>query len=127
MCGRRLKAGWLLLVLSLSASWPLYSVDVGEKLYQITESELTELETILTTQARTISELQSVLMQQEMTIDELQSLHETQATRLRQLSISFDEYVNAERRNRLRLGISVGAVTLGVGFVGGLIVGIIGG
>ena len=127
MCGVKSKACWLLLVVFLLSSLPLYSVDVGEKLYQITESELTELETILTRQALTINQLSMRLGEQQTEITNLSETLNRQQTTIERQRTSFDEYVNAEGRSRIRLGVGAGAAGLGVGVVIGVVMMVLGG
>ena len=102
-------------------------VDTGEKLYQITEGELIALEQILSRQAQTINELSITLDRQAQTITTLENTLTQQRQTIETLSTSFDEYAREERRARIRLGVSVGAASLGVGIIGGFLLAIIGG
>jgi len=110
MCGIKSKAGWAISVLLLALSSPIYS----DADYEITEAELTELETILTEQSETIEQqrmrlmtLSTTIEKQQQTIDELQK--------------SFGEYESAEMARQLRtatisfsVGVGVGAVVLAI-------------
>ena len=106
-------------------SVPLYSEDV----YEITESELTELELILTEQRTTIDEQAETLTTLYETIDRqanslttLQATIETQGRTMSELQTSFDAYEIEARRRTFKVGIVSFAVGGIVGIIGGLIV-----
>jgi uncharacterized coiled-coil protein SlyX len=84
--GRSSATFWLSLVL-LSFSSGSLSAD-EPRWFQISETELTELETILTRQAETIA-------RQETTLTRLSETIDRQATTINALSISFAEYESA--------------------------------
>ncbi len=113
--GRVVLAAGLLLLLSGYGGY-------SQNYYQITEAELTELETTLTRQADTIESLQTQLTRQSETldrlsgtIDEQQSLLSAQWTTIDELRESFSEYEREASRATIRAG--------GIGFaVGGLTV-----
>lgn len=123
MCGIKSKRGWLFLVGLLLLSQACYSADVqrGGKLYQITESELTELEQILTQQAQTIVELSTTLDRQAQTITNLENTLTQQQQTIETLSTSFDEYESAVQSQR----ITRAARNVGLGLTMGIIIGII--
>jgi len=106
------------LSLSLLALSPI-SV-FAEAVYEITESELTELETKLTEQATTIETLQTTLSRQRTTIERLSGTLERQASTIAQLSTSFDEYADAARASEIRTALIAGAIGIGVGAAGAI-------
>ena len=122
MCGRRYVTRSLSLALLLSLSLPLYS---DEAVYEITESELTELETTLTRQAETIetqretlTRLQSTISEQQTTLTRLSTIIETQHETIAQLSTSFDEYASAARASEIRTALIAGGIGVGIGAAG---------
>lgn len=123
MCGIRSDRTWLALVLvllplSLSFSDEIWPSE--EPTYTITESELQELETILSRQAMTINALRISL---QTSGERIQTLHDTlhrQQTTIDALRISFDEYESATQTRLWRTS----AISVVVGIVGGLLVGI---
>lgn len=121
MCGAKLKVGSLLLALLLLLSPVIYSVDIypDERMFQVPESELQELEMIFEAQQETIARLQTVLMTQHETIGGLQNTLMKQQTTISRLETSFDEYASVVRRQRMRDVIFSGAVgfTIGVAAV----------
>ena len=119
MCGRNLKAFCLGSALLLLLSPVIYSVDIypGEKMFQIPESELEELEKIFEAQQETIVQLQTTLRQQHETIGGLQNTLIRQQTTISRLETSFDEYESAVRRQRIRTMIFSGAVGFAIGAI----------
>jgi chromosome segregation ATPase len=112
----------------LLLSLPLYSQDAGsEDTYEITEAELTELETILSEQATTIetqretlTELQQTIRNQRDTLTTLSTTIETQQTTISALEQSFSEYEREARRVMIRntaIGFTIG-VGAGAGIAG---------
>ncbi|MCH8517482.1 MAG: hypothetical protein LAT68_14245 [Cyclobacteriaceae bacterium] len=105
------------MALLLSLSVPLYS----EAVYEITESELTELETTLTEQRTTIARLQTTLDEQHATLSRLsttierqQSLLSQQWTAIDELRTSFEEYESAARWSAIRAGVIGAGVGAGL-------------
>jgi septal ring factor EnvC (AmiA/AmiB activator) len=134
MCGIKSKRGLLLSAVVLLLSSPLYSEDV----YEITESELTELEQILTEQEATIAEqatslteLQQTIARQATSLETLSATIATQrdtltmlsgtidgqATTIDALRTSYAASVNAGRRAVFR----VGAISFVVGIPTGAV------
>jgi chromosome segregation ATPase len=115
---------WRLLVTSsllFCLSSPLFS-DVT---YQITEAELSELETILERQAATIERQEKTLIQlgdtisrQDATLSLLSTTIERQRTTINALETSFNEYAIATRRRIW----TTAAISVGVGFIVGVVV-----
>lgn len=105
ICGKRLK---IFLVLSVLFFLPLLASYSGE-VYEITEEELTRLETTLTEQRKTLQEQAETLKAQERTMQRLNSRIETQQTIITTLSKSFSEYENAQKRKTISVGIASGA------------------
>ena len=124
MCGKRLNRTLLALALLLLPLSGLYSDAIWpaeEPAYTITESELTELETILTRQKATIESLQQWLTISRSTIDELQTRLNRQHETLTALSVSFSEYERAVRLATIRnvtISVTVGAA---VGLITGIL------
>jgi hypothetical protein len=85
----------------------------ADEVYQITESELIELETILTRQAETIE-------RQRQTLTQLSETIKTQATTINELRISFDEYESGAtqtiRRWQFATGVAVVVAILALVF-----------
>ena len=111
--------------LSLLVSLPI-SV-FAEAVYEITESELTELETTLTeqattieTQAATLTRLQSTISEQATTLTRLSTTIDRQANTIETLSTSFDEYESAARASEIRTALIAGAIGIGVGAAGAI-------
>ena len=119
MCGRRYVIGSLSLALLLSLSPPLYS---DEAVYEITESELTELETTLTRQAETIEMLQTTLDAQQTTIETLESVLRRQSETINELQTSFDEYESAARARTIRAYGIGGGIGVAVGIIATLLI-----
>lgn len=98
-------------------SVPLFSQDV----YEITEAELTELETILSEQENIIDQQRETLTGLRMTIDRqgqtlitLSNTIEQQETRISELGTSFNEFETEARRTMIRntaIGFGVGTVS----------------
>jgi uncharacterized coiled-coil protein SlyX len=93
-------------------------VSLQSQVYEITEDELTELETALTRQAETIEKLQTTISEQGATLTRLSTTIERQATTLHRqnetietLGQSFNEY----ERAGLYARISAGVIGAGVG------------
>ena len=105
-CGIKSKVCLFGLVLLLLAVSPLAS----EAGYEITEAELTELETILTTQASKINEQQRLLT-------ELNQIIETQANSINALEQSLTEYERAVTARSIRIGVISFGVGVGVGAI----------
>ena len=118
MCGTRLKRRSLGLGLLLLVSPLLYS---GETVYEITESELSELETTLTRQSETISELRSTLRTQGATISALSDSLTTQQTTIETLRTSLIEYEREARNRTIRAALYGGIGGFVVGAIGALI------
>jgi uncharacterized coiled-coil protein SlyX len=109
-----------LLLLSL----PLFSEDV----YEITETELTELERILSEQETTISEqaetltqLQTTIGKQRDTLTTLSTTIETQQRTIGELQISYDVSETEARRAKIRVGIVSFSIGGALGIIGGLL------
>ena len=126
MCGRRYVTRSLSLALLLSLSLPLYS---DEAVYEITESELTELETTLTRQAETIetqretlTRLQSTISEQQTTLTRLSQTIERQATTINELETSFNEYESAARARTIRAYGIGGGIGVAVGIIATLLI-----
>jgi uncharacterized coiled-coil protein SlyX len=106
MCGTRSKVGWLLLAALLLWFSPICwaedydGPELPEGWYPISETELTELETILTEQGQTIS-------QQEMTLTRLSETIERQRTTIDALAISLTELESGAIASIRRLRIEV--------------------
>lgn len=134
MCLTKSKTGLLILAVALLLSWPLYSEDV----YEITGSELTELESILTAQETTIAEqatsltgLQRTIARQATSLETLSETIATQRDTLTRLSntidgqamtidalrTSYDASVSAGRKAIFR----VGAISFVVGIPTGAV------
>lgn len=115
MYWKRLNIGYLLLLalfsLSLGTLW-------AEETYEITESELSELETILTEQRTTLE-------RQAAQLATLRMLTERQETTISELATSFNEYeseteqtiARLERRLWIERGVSVAIATLAIWIV----------
>ena len=127
MCGtksrhfsRGLAALLSLLLLALS---PISGY--AEAVYEITESELHELETTLSEQASTIEAQRQTLTRLRSTIDEqaetltrLSTTIDRQASTIAQLSTSFDEYASAARASEIRTALIAGGIGVGIGAAG---------
>ena len=124
MCGKRLNRTWLalaLLLLPLSVSFSDAIWPTEEPVFTITESELNELETILTRQKATIEQLQMTLTSSRNTIGSLQHRLNQQHETLTALSVSFSEYERAVRLATIRnvtISVTVGAA---VGLITGIL------
>lgn len=126
MCGKRLRIGLLLSVAFFSQCSPLPAEDV----YEITETELTELERILSDQRGTIEEQRKTLNELSLTIDRQQNTlttlsetTETQRTTISRLEQSFREYEIEARVKQWTIGgVSVG-VGFGIGYLAAEIIG----
>ena len=117
MCGTRLKRRSLGLGLLLLVSPLLYSGEV----YEITESELSELETTLTRQSETIDELQITLKTQATTISALNDSLSRQSETIETLRTSLIEYEREARKRTIRAALYGGIGGLAVGAIGALI------
>ncbi len=103
------------LLLALLLSPPLSS----EAVYEITETELTALESILSRQEQTIAQLKEELTLSDSISQQLQNTLQTQETTIEMLRTSSQEYERAVLRSSLVWG--------SVGFIAGMIThGIIG-
>lgn len=105
ICGKRSKIFLALLVLFLLPLLASYSGEV----YEITEEELTMLETTLTEQRETLKNQAETLKAQERTMQKLNSRIETQQTIIATLSKSFSEYERERRIKTISVGIASGA------------------
>lgn len=120
MCGQRSKLRWLGLAALLLLSWPAYSAES----YTVTAEELTELETIIEQQSKTISEqrqtltqLQQIIQRQDSTLTRLQKITLTQASTIDGLGTSLDAYESEGRRAIVDAYLTAG----GVGFAAGAV------
>lgn len=108
MFGKKLNRTLLVLVLLFCLSSPIFSDDV----YEITETELTELENTLTTQQAEIETLKTLTENQAIWLTELQMLTDRQLTVLIEqessilaLKESFSEYESEVLKNRIKTAI----------------------
>jgi len=123
-CGRKLKRLLLTLVF---LSLPLSGFLSAEAVYEITESELTELETTLTRQADTIetqratlTELQRTINEQRGALVQLSTTIETQETTINALRTSFGAYETEARRATFRSVVVAAAAGILIGGVVGV-------
>lgn len=100
------------LLLSPLSSW-------GEEVFEITETELSQLETTLQEQSETLSEQRTTLEAQATTIERLESTIEMQQETTQTLRASLDEYESEVKSQRIRayatggaIGVAAGAITI---------------
>ena len=124
ICGTKSRTLWLSLAVLSLLSLPLSS----EETYEITEAELTELETILSEQSATIEQqrntlqaLQTTISEQRSTLTALSETTETQETTISELKRSLTAYETEARKATFR----VGAIGVGAGAVAGLLVALV--
>ena len=100
----------------------------SEETYEITEAELTELETILSEQSATIEQqrdtlqaLQTTISEQRGTLTALSETTETQETTISELKKSLTAYESEARRATFRVGV----IGVGAGAVSGFLVALV--
>lgn len=101
------------LLLALLLSPPLSS----EAVYEITETELTALESILSRQEQTIAQLKEELTLSDSISQQLQNTLQTQETTIEMLRTSSQEYERAVLRSSLAwgsVGLIAGMITHGI-------------
>ena len=118
MCGVKSRQCLLISALLLLPLAPIYS---DGEVYEITESELTQLETTLTQQSKTIDELRSTLTTQATTISALSDSLTTQQTTIETLRTSLAAYESEARARTIRAALYGGIGGLAVGAIGALI------
>ncbi|MBA4274038.1 MAG: hypothetical protein C0436_00130 [Alphaproteobacteria bacterium] len=112
---------------SLALSLFCFTYAASAQGYWITEAELTQLETALTTAQSELrlsqvelTKLEAIIATQETRLEKLASISSEQAAQLTTLSGLFSEYENAAQRTRAALVVAVVAtslVSLGLGLV----------
>lgn len=121
MCGTKSNRTWLALLL---LSLPL-SATYSERVYEITETELTQLETELTQQSEiidrqheTLQQLSMTMSGQQTTLTTLSQTIEKQRNTIDELRTSYETYVSETRWREIKIGgislgigVSVGALT----------------
>ena len=117
-------SGLLLLLVFLCS--PMFS----STYFEISEEELTELETILSAQesrlqmqAETLSELSSIIEMQEIALERQINLTLTLSNTIERLGTSFSEYESAVRRGQIVTAIGSAGVGFALGFLATLIIG----
>jgi septal ring factor EnvC (AmiA/AmiB activator) len=125
MCGTRSRLFWLLLAVLLSLS---FSVN-AEKMYQISETELTALETNISELEKELKKQEELTLQLQKELSEVKSwLSSSEKARLEAesslttASLSFDEYERDVQKIMMQdkiLGVITNIVVAGAGYLVG--------
>ena len=132
MCGIKSKACWLLLVVFLLSSLPLYSAEgLPDWVLELTEEELQaaliESVTLLEVTTNALENSIELGKRQGRLIEHQTNIIQNRDNSLIAIGSSFNEYVVQERQRRIRTGVGAVAAGLGVGVVIGVVMMVLGG